>query len=216
MRPRGRLSLGILGAAVALLAVWLVFGNGSGGSGTVAPHRHLPTAQTQTTPLVRDGDGASASLVGGAKVKVTTGGGFNATSSAGSFGLKPLGVGREKLAPTAAGALNVKAGRSHEDLGAIGAWYRSTPAGLEQGFTVAKRPGGGGALRIAMRASGDLTPSLSSPASLSLAELSGHPSSLGYSGLKVTDAQGDPVPAHFSLRGSGLRSSSPTPVPPIH
>ena len=69
-------------------------------------------------------------------------------------------------------------------------WERSAPGiaapprESEQGFTVAKRPGGGGALRIAMRATGDLVPSLAGPTSLSLADPTGHPSSLGYGGTQ--------------------------------
>ncbi|MGD0881583.1 MAG: FG-GAP repeat protein [Acidimicrobiales bacterium] len=102
------------------------------------------------------------------------------------------GVALHPSTPTVHGAVTMF------DLGAITSWYRSGQAGIEQGFTIAKRPAGdGGSVAIALRSSGSLTPVLSD-GSLLLRDSNGSPV-LRYGSLKVTDATGRVLPAHLGL-----------------
>ena len=91
------------------------------------------------------------------------------------------------------------------DNGQLSEWYSTTATGLEQGFTLNRRPAGtNGAVTIAMASAGGLTPVLTSPTSLSLFGHSGQ-AELNYSGLKVTDASGRVLPAHLETSGSSIR-----------
>ncbi len=84
-------------------------------------------------------------------------------------------------------------------------WYSATATGLEQGFTLNRRPDGtSGSVTIAMASAGGLTPVLTSPTSLSLLRPSGQ-AELSYSGLKVTDASGKVLPAHLETSGPSIR-----------
>lgn len=70
-------------------------------------------------------------------------------------------------------------------------WWRVLPIGIEQGFTVAARPEGGGPLKLALAANRGLA---------------AHGDALGwgrlrYGGLVVTDARGHTLPATLRTRG---------------
>ena len=82
-------------------------------------------------------------------------------------------------------------------------WYANGPAGLEQGFRIARRPAGAstGSLTLSMALSGDLTPTLDpGRLGLTLRTASGK-AMLFYTGLSATDATGRAVPAHLALHG---------------
>jgi len=79
-------------------------------------------------------------------------------------------------------------------------WWRNTPAGLEQGFTLQTRPDGGGRttpLQLDMAVSGDLT-AVRRGANVAFVDANGA-TLFTYAHLHVTDATGQSLPAHFSL-----------------
>jgi hypothetical protein len=102
-------------------------------------------------------------------VRVTPDGGLHAGSGGASFGLRPVGIGRTRLTPTRPGVVRVSAAGARDDLAAVSVWYRSGRWGLEQGFTVAHRPAGSGALRIVMRTGGTMIARLSGAGAVSAA-----------------------------------------------
>jgi hypothetical protein len=83
-------------------------------------------------------------------------------------------------------------------------WYANGPLGLEQGFTLTRRPTGSGHLSLAMALSGSLTPRLNARrTAISLLNAQGR-AVLRYTGLSATDAGGRAVPAWLGLRGHRL------------
>jgi hypothetical protein len=139
-------------------------------------------------------------VAGGSGVSATFGryGAVVSSSSGASLqlGLEAVGRGRSLVKTGPA----TPVGRSNTityHRSGIDEWYANGPQGLEQGFTVHRRPGGTGELalvvgrvgvgtHVAVRARGtDLT----------LTAAHGVRSSLSYSNLKVTDADGHAVPA---------------------
>jgi hypothetical protein len=90
--------------------------------------------------------------------------------------------------------------------GPITEWYVNGPLGLEQGFTISKRPGNGKGqpLTIALTLSGDLTPSVDGDGKgLALAGGRGG-ASLVYTGLTARDADGKDLHAWLEVRGKQL------------
>ncbi len=88
----------------------------------------------------------------------------------------------------------------------IGEWYINGPLGLEQGFTVGRRPGGTGALvlvvgRVPDAARSDVG---SRGTSLTVASTNRNGGVLRYSQLRVTDASGRHVPARIELRAGRI------------
>jgi hypothetical protein len=74
-------------------------------------------------------------------------------------------------------------------------WYENSPAGLEQGFTIARRPPGSGDMRLALDVQG---------ASADLGEdgvvlTAANGRRLAYRGLAAVDGTGRKLPAHFAL-----------------
>ena len=114
-------------------------------------------------------------------------------------------MGRQQIEPLEGGAdASGTATRTYDD-GQLSMWYSATATGLEQGFTLNRRPAGTtGAVTIAMASAGGLTPELTSPTSLSLLGHGGQ-AELNYSGLKVTDASHKVLPAHLETSGSSIR-----------
>jgi Bacterial Ig-like domain (group 3)/IPT/TIG domain/Fibronectin type III domain/FG-GAP repeat len=74
-------------------------------------------------------------------------------------------------------------------------WYRNGPLGLEQGFSVARRPGGRGRLVVAMKVSGSLLVHQAG-SSLLFAPRSGGPE-LRYGGLSANDSTGRTLAAEL-------------------
>jgi Bacterial Ig-like domain (group 3)/Divergent InlB B-repeat domain len=97
------------------------------------------------------------------------------------------------------------AGRANEvsyDRGSLVEWYRAGPLGLEQGFTLARRPmvRASGPLTLSVAVGGTLVPRLSSGASQELVfTAGGGRAALRYGGLSVTDARGRRLRASLSL-----------------
>jgi hypothetical protein len=89
--------------------------------------------------------------------------------------------------------------------GGVREWYRNGPAGLEQGFTVA-RPGGGadGTLSVAMALSGNLRASLATDGS-EVVLWRGRRQVLSYGDLWAVDAHGRTLPSRLALEGRTLR-----------
>ena len=114
-------------------------------------------------------------------------------------------MGRGQLEPLEGGADAAGAATRTYDNGQFSVWYSPTATGVEQGFTLNRRPAGtDSAVTIAMGSAGGLTPVLTSPTSLSLFGHGGQ-AELNYSGLKVTDASGKVLPAHLETSGSSIR-----------
>jgi hypothetical protein len=83
-------------------------------------------------------------------------------------------------------------------------WYANGPMGLEQGFTLTRRPTGSGSLSLAMALSGSLTPKLNERGTaISMLDPHGR-AVLRYTGLSATDAAGRAVPAWLGLSGHRL------------
>jgi hypothetical protein len=90
-------------------------------------------------------------------------------------------------------------------MGGLTSWYRSSAAGIEQGFILSSRPiGTPGSFAIMLHSGGSLTPVLMGVSTLSLRSASGH-SVLTYGDLRVTDATGSQVPAHLSVSGRNVQ-----------
>ncbi len=120
-----------------------------------------------------------------------------------NWSLVPVGVERigSHLSPLNGAQPVARGGRTTFAMGALTAWYRSSASGIDQGFTIARRPSGSGSsVSISLRSSGSLKPVLSSSRSLALDTDSGTPV-LTYGGLSVRDASGLAVPARLALRG---------------
>ena len=81
-------------------------------------------------------------------------------------------------------------------------WYANGPLGVEQGFTIARRPAGRGPLQISQTISANARARLA-PGGESLS-FSSSAGSLSYGGLSVTDATGAHVGARMSLSGKRL------------
>jgi RHS repeat-associated protein len=86
--------------------------------------------------------------------------------------------------------------------GTLNEWYVNGPAGLEQGFTIARAPSGGaaGPLTLSMALSGDVRASLAAGGRALTFSGAGGPS-LRYSGLLATDARGRTLHSWLGLRG---------------
>lgn len=78
-------------------------------------------------------------------------------------------------------------------------WYANGPFGLEQGFTMARRPAGTGTVSLQLLLSGTVRPQLTAPGALVLRGRGGR--RVLYTGLSAFDARGRPLPAGFALRG---------------
>ena len=121
-----------------------------------------------------------------------------------SWSLTPASWGRLGSTSTRLhGALPVVVGdRATYSMGALTAWYRSSEAGIEQGFVLASRPAGSSSsVSIDMHSVGDLRTVQTSARSLALETSSGK-TVLTYGGLTVRDALDRAVPTHLTVMGS--------------
>lgn len=115
----------------------------------------------------------------------------------GTFRLELVGVGRagQISQPAPAATPKVEAGRLTIGRGSLLEWYVNLPQGLEQGFTLHRRPPGEGDMILAVDVS---VPPRADDTTMRLG-------SLDYSGLYAVDADGREVPAHMEARGTQLR-----------
>src|SRR6266480_1895555 len=119
--------------------------------------------------------------------------------------LRGYGYG-DALQPVGLAAPQASANRVEYPRGALTEWYVNGPVGLEQGFTLAERPGrsNGEPLTIALAPSKNLMASADAGgAGLTLTRSDGE-AALRYSGLVAYDATGRELRAWLELRGEQL------------
>ncbi|MGI8801680.1 MAG: hypothetical protein ACR2KV_05830 [Solirubrobacteraceae bacterium] len=130
-----------------------------------------------------------------------SGGAVTVASGHGTVGLSLVGYGRgEALVRPVAAAPRAVANRVTYARGPLTEWYANGALGLEQGFDVARAPGGTGPLTVALRVSGNLDATLSG-GQLALCRPG---TNLRYAGLRATDAGGRVLPAWLELSGRRL------------
>ncbi len=146
--------------------------------------------------LVASGGGVSASF-----------GRLGPTVRAGGAALRLRvdGVGRgASLGRLDAAVPVARANRVVYGRGMVREWYRNGPLGIEQGFTLSRRPvAGGGWLTVSERVSGGLI-ALRSGSEIVFSRAGGGPVVLRYGALSATDASGRSLPARLRLVGSSL------------
>ncbi len=156
--------------------------------------------------LIPHAGGCQAAIAGGATAQILDGGvqvsagGHRWALSAAAVGRR-AGAGRTAMrsaARTPAANRVTFAGRDVE------AWFVNGPSGLEQGWTLRRRPAGRGDLLLSMASTGDLRASLAADGrGILLAAASGG-QVLRYSGLAAYDARGRQLAARFDLQGRQL------------
>lgn len=140
--------------------------------------------------------------------------GVSVASGAARVGLLPRAIGYgEALAPLPAATPRAARNRVSYARGDVREWYANGPLGLEQGFTIARPPGGAGAARAAdapltlsLAVSGNARATLAKDAT-SVAFLRDGKPALRYTGLTVTDASGRTLPSWLALSPDGRRLS---------
>jgi hypothetical protein len=114
--------------------------------------------------------------------------------------LRLSGVGRgSKLPGVGAAKIEHRGARVELRRAGLVEWYENRPAGLEQGFTIERRPRGRGPLRLELAFSG--TAGRITNGSLELAGASGR--RLRYGNLRARDARGRELAARMELAGAG-------------
>ena len=118
-----------------------------------------------------------------------------------SFHLSGYGYGERQRAPAPA-ALTGASNRVEYQRGDLTEWYVNTSQGLEQGFTLARRPGldgDGEPLVITIGVSGGLRPAQGADGAVLFGAV------LRYAGLKAVDARGRAIPSRLQARGGEIR-----------
>jgi hypothetical protein len=209
-----------------LLVAALVLGELAGGSGPRLPaaasraervsrrpsNAALPPAlQTVASNVIGSSDASLwverhrglLSASGGGLATTFAGSGISVRAGAGLLELDLVGVGHGRHVAAVAGAVP-HASRSSVVYrrGPVLEWYRSGPYGLEQGFTVYRRPAAAGRLTIALRVRGSLSPRKSGSQML-FATASGGVA-LRYGNLSAVDAGGRTLPVQLLLAGDRL------------
>jgi uncharacterized protein (DUF2345 family) len=95
------------------------------------------------------------------------------------------------------------ANRVEYDRNGLIEWYTNGPAGIEQGFTIARSPAGTGRLRLEMTVSGEAVAAMDSDGQAASWRLGGKPW-LRYAGLSVFDARGRELAGRLDLAGNRL------------
>ncbi|MBK7949745.1 MAG: FG-GAP repeat protein [Deltaproteobacteria bacterium] len=117
--------------------------------------------------------------------------------------LEGLRVGRgAALDPIAPGTVRSEGARVEIVRPGIVEWYQNSAAGLEQGFTIETRPGGEGEVVLELDVEG-ATVVPKSADRIDLRSEAGR--KLAFSGLRVDDARGVSLAAHFEARPGGYR-----------
>jgi IPT/TIG domain/FG-GAP repeat len=177
-------------------------------------HLHKLPAQAQSTISASVGAGSRAYAVhrsgDGYRLK---GGGVRGQLDAhaielraggGSLSMALRGVGRGgRLSGPASLAASARANRVTYAGGGLAQWYAAGPLGLEQGFTLARRPAGGAApLTFALALGGSLR-AVQAGSEVRFLTPTGK-LALRYGGLSATDARGRHLPVSMRLRGGQL------------
>jgi hypothetical protein len=145
--------------------------------------------------VARGGGIASSFAAAGARLRV----------AGGTVDLSLAGIGRgRRLARVAAAAPVARADEALYRDGSVRGFYRNGPFGVEQGFTVARRPdGGAGRLVLGLRVEGSLT--AGQAGSQVLFKTAAGAVALRYGQLSAADATGRRLPAAMRLTGGVLR-----------
>jgi hypothetical protein len=213
-------------AIVCLLVAALLLGELASGTGTrlpAAPSRAErvrggpsnaalpPSLQTLASKVIGSSDGSLwvdrhgdlLSASGGGLATTFAGSGISVRAVTGLLELDLVGVGHGRHVAAVAGAAPHASRNSVlYRRGPLLEWYRNGPYGLEQGFTLYRRPAGSGRLTIALRVRGSLSPRRSGSHML-FATASGRVA-LRYGNLSAVDATGRALPAQLSLAGERL------------
>ena len=199
-RPRG-IAAGVCAVLVCVLAALSVFGIGSS-SRSAARHglSSMPAAARGPISAALGRDEPAYRVSGfvahnPAQRLLARFGRSGVAIEAGSarFGIALRAVGRVgALQPIAPVAPRQRANRVTYGHGSVHEWWQNGPLGLEQGFDLARRPAGGGALAISLAVSGRVA---LDRGTLLLA------GGLRYAGLRASDADHRPLHAWFELRG---------------
>ena len=186
--------------------------SGARGGGLAALSRLSPQAQSVISSTVAAGDARFAPARGPAGFGLS-GGGTAATLDRGKvridgggvrLSLGGLAFGRAgRLRPLAAMAPRARGDRVVYARGSgVSEWYAAGPLGLEQGFTLSRRPAGpSGAVTLAQALGG--LPARMSGTGVEFSARSGRVA-LRYGGLVASDARGRRLSARLSLSGSRL------------
>jgi hypothetical protein len=128
-------------------------------------------------------------------------GGHDGGTGAWETGLRFVGCGYDTLRPAGVAEARVDGTRvAYRWTAPVTEWFVNRPEGLEHGFTIATRPGGGSGnarLRLAMRVTGNLRAAVNPDGQgLALRDGSGQPA-LRYAGLHAFDARGRALPSRM-------------------
>jgi FG-GAP repeat len=190
----------------------------TGGSGIAGLHRlqTLPLGAqamisrtlgaTQRAFQARSTSGGYSLAAGGLEAGFTRAG-MKVSSADGSLSLRLAAVGHGgQLSPVGSVLPHARANRvAYDDAGASDAgdvqtWYAAGPLGIEQGFTLARRPvGQHGPLTLALSTSGKLSPRLVDGGQGLLFSNAAGRVTLRYGGLEARDAKGRPLRASFAV-----------------
>jgi len=128
-----------------------------------------------------------------------------ATSWSLELKLTGVGRGRDLEAPGAAViAVDADGRRLELRRSTLTEWYENGPRGLEQGFTLATRPGGPARedLVLQLRATGNLSAQPRGEREIRFLEPGGERAVLRYAELHVVDARGRVLPSHLETNGT--------------
>src|SRR3954447_13305654 len=189
-------------------------GSGVGGAAALERLQSLPL-QAQGVMSSALGSGAASfaarpsgdgyRLAGGGVAADVGGRGARMRVGDGSLSMVLTGVGRGgRTGAVGRASLSARANRVSLRRAGLREWYAAGPLGIEQGFTVASRPsGGGGSLTLALRLGGSLHARLAG-AQVRFVTRSGRVAAR-YGGLVAVDARGRRLPAALALVGGSLR-----------
>ena len=125
-----------------------------------------------------------------------------------SVGLRLQGYGYgERLVKARGGVVGGNGNRIEYRRGNLTEWYVNQPEGVEQGFTLAVRPGRaepGERLTISLEVTGGMQPALAPAGDAVLLESAGQ-ARLRYTGLRAWDATGRELAARLEVRGREVR-----------
>ena len=182
-------------AALAFDGIRLTTAGSTGGAGDRSELLAIRTA-TGAVVLRNTVQGLRASLSDG-RVALSGPGGLR-------FGLSSPRLGRARQLNPMEGLTAASLNRNVVSYSStvVREWFANRPSGIEQGFTIARRPAGRGALVISQIVSGNATGRTAADGrSVTFRSRTGL---LGYDDLAVMDARGNPVPARLTVAADRL------------
>jgi hypothetical protein len=128
-----------------------------------------------------------------------------ARGGSGSFGMRPVSIGRSGPEAVSPGPFVFGRTATTEALGyGLRAWYRASALGLEQGFTVSRRPAGAAeSFTIVLGASGDMRARATGAGRLTISGRTGPP--MSYGPVQATDARGRALHVRVIVAGTQVR-----------